>query len=61
MPEPPRSRERLRERLLHQILGIWSVAGYDKTGLLIMAGTGTAGVARPRADGLVGTAHGYRE
>ena len=36
-------------------------AVYDKTGLLIMAGTGAAGAARPRADGLVGTAPGYRE
>jgi len=33
---------------------------YDKAGLLIMAGAGTAGRSRPRAGGLVGTAHGYR-
>ena len=36
-------------------------AVYDKTGLLIMAGTRAAGAARPRAGGLVGTAPGYRE
>ena len=34
---------------------------YDKTGMLIMAGTRTAGTPHPRADGLVGTASGYRE
>ncbi len=33
---------------------------YDKAGLLIMAGAGTAGTSRPRAGGLVGTAHGHR-
>jgi hypothetical protein len=33
---------------------------YDKTGLLIMAGTRTAGTPRPRVGGPVGTAHGYR-
>jgi hypothetical protein len=33
---------------------------YDKAGLLIMAGTGTADTPRPRTGGLVGTALGYR-
>jgi hypothetical protein len=33
---------------------------YDKAGLLIMAGTRTAGTSRPRAGGLVGTAHSHR-
>jgi hypothetical protein len=35
-------------------------AVYDQTGLLIMAGTTTAGALGPGADRLVGTAHGYR-
>jgi hypothetical protein len=34
---------------------------YDKAGLLIMAGTGTAGTQRPGAGRLVGTARGYRD
>jgi len=34
---------------------------YDKAGLPIMAGTGTAGMPRPEAGRLVGTAHGYRD
>jgi len=33
---------------------------YDKTGLLIMAGTRTAGTPRATAGGLVGTASDYR-
>lgn len=33
---------------------------YDKAGLLIMAGTRTAGVPGPRAGGLVGTTSDYR-
>ena len=33
---------------------------YDKTGLLIMARTSTAGTPYPRGGGLVGTADGYR-
>ena len=33
---------------------------YDKAGRLIMAGTRTAGIPRPRAGGLVGTTSDYR-
>ena len=35
-------------------------AVYDETGLLIMAGTGDAGVPGPKAGRLVGTAPGYQ-
>ena len=48
-------------RVSHASLRAAGAAVYDKTGLLIMAGAGTAGAPRPRAGRLVGMAHGYRE
>jgi hypothetical protein len=35
-------------------------AVYDRTGLLIMAGTKVAAAPRPKPGRLVGTAHGHR-
>ena len=47
-------------RISQAALQAAGAAVYDETGLLIMAGTGDAGVPGPKADRLVGTAPGYQ-
>ena len=47
-------------RVSHAALQAAGAAVYDDTGLLIMAGTGTAGTTGPKADRLVETAPGYQ-
>ena len=45
-------------RVSHAALQAAGASAYDDTGLLIMAGTGTAGTTGPKADRLVETAPG---
>jgi len=42
------------------VLQAVGAAVYDRTGLLIMAGTKTAAASRPKPGRLVGTSHGHR-